>query len=251
MFESSTVLMDEKITHDAVQWLVCLQVKLRKWGELEEEDEESSEEEEEEPEEAEPAITQEQLEQGIASGMVTGLASSLTEAGIGTDQTLDMRKASGTSTSGPTPALYTVLEQQKAPSTDGLAAVDHTYKVPGSQRPANAAARKRCATALFIMWVPHQSDRREGLERENTLRDQRVMVCRLETLHGGQTGDVEVAIDPELLEKKGLDALYQQASGAKESYADMVADNAAARKRKLEGQAAKGSKKSKDASFKF
>lgn len=95
-------------------------------------------------------MTQEQLEQGIASGMVTGLASSLTEAGIGTDQTLDMRKASGTSTSGPTPALYTVLEQQKAPSSDGLAAVDHTYKVPGGQRPANAAARKRCALVRSV-----------------------------------------------------------------------------------------------------
>jgi hypothetical protein len=78
------------------------------------------------------------------------------------------------------------------------------------------------------------------------------VVHRLEALHGGQRGEVDVAIDPELLEKKGLDALYQQAAGSsKESYADMVADNAAARKRKLEGQAAKGSKKSKDTSFKF
>lgn len=83
------------------------------------------------------------------------------------------------------------------------------------------------------------------------MRDQNCVGCRLEALHGGQAGDVDLAIDPELLEKKGLDALYQQASGTKESYSDMVADNAAARKRKLEGQAAKGSKKSKDASFKF
>jgi splicing factor 3B subunit 2 len=128
-----------------------VQIKLLKWGELEEEDDESSDEEEQEEEEAEPAMTQEQLEQGIASGMVTGLASSLTEAGIGTDQTLDMRKASGTSTSGPTPALYTVLEQQKAPATDGLAAVDHTYKVPGSQRPANASTRKRCAPVASVL----------------------------------------------------------------------------------------------------
>lgn len=125
-------------------------MKLQRWGELEEEDEESSEEEaESEADEGEPAMTQEQLEQGIASGMVTGLASSLTEAGIGTDQTLDMRKASsGTSTSGPAPALYTVLEQQKAPATDGLAAVDHTYKMPSSARPANASARKRCGACV-------------------------------------------------------------------------------------------------------
>lgn len=105
-------------------------------------------------------MTQEQLEQGIASGMVTGLASSLTEGGIGTDQTLDMRKASGTSTSGPTPTLYTVLEQEKAPASDGLAAVDHTYKVPGSQRPANAATRKRCVDRvpfLFTVLI-HQCD---------------------------------------------------------------------------------------------
>jgi hypothetical protein len=42
-----------------------------------------------------------------------------------------------------------VLEQQKAQATDGLSAVDHTYKVPGSQRPANAATRKRCVCCLF------------------------------------------------------------------------------------------------------
>jgi hypothetical protein len=81
--------------------------------------------------------------------------------------------------------------------------------------------------------------------------------CRLEALHGGQGGDVDVAVDPELLEqlgeKKGLEQLYQRAGGGgkSENYSDMVADNAAARKRKLEAQAAKGSKKSKDSTFKF
>lgn len=68
---------------------------------------------------------------------------------------------------------------------------------------------------------------------------------------------MDVAVDPELLEqlgeKKGLEQLYQQAGGAgkAENYADMVADNAAARKRKLEAKADKGSKKSKETTFKF
>jgi hypothetical protein len=131
-----------------------VQVKQHHWGELEEDEEETSEEEaEEEEEEPDQQMTQDQLEQGIASGMVTGLASSLTEAGIGTEQTLDMRKTSGTSTSGPTPALYTVLEQQKARPTDGLSAVDHTYKIPSNARPANAAARKRCVSLACAFLV--------------------------------------------------------------------------------------------------
>lgn len=93
-------------------------------------------------------LTEEQLDQGIASGMMTGLASSL-EAGISTDASLDMRKSGGTSTAGPAPALYTVLEQEEtAAAAEGLSAVGHTYKIPNSARPANAAARKRYADML-------------------------------------------------------------------------------------------------------
>lgn len=95
-------------------------------------------------------LTEEQLDQGIASGMMTGLASSL-EAGISTDASLDMRKSGGTSTADPAPALYTVLEQQDtAAAAEGLAAVGHTYKMPSSARPANAAARKRYVQELYV-----------------------------------------------------------------------------------------------------
>lgn len=70
--------------------------------------------------------------------MITGLASSL-DGGIDTDATLELRKQSGTST-GATPALYTVLPQQEARMQEGsLATVGHTYKVPDA-----AGGRKRC-----------------------------------------------------------------------------------------------------------
>lgn len=73
---------------------------------------------------------------------------------------------------------------------------------------------------------------------------------------GNQGGSVDVAVDPEQLEKlgdKGLEQLYHEASGQqpREDHSDMVAANAAARKRKLqERQAAQAAKKSKE-SFKF
>jgi hypothetical protein len=89
-------------------------------------------------------LTQEQLEQGIASGMMTGLASSF-EGGIVTDASLELRKASGTATAGATPALYTVLEQQDVSGAEGLVAVGHTYRMPGHQ--PGDAGRKRCASS--------------------------------------------------------------------------------------------------------
>eukprot|EP00892_Ulva_mutabilis_P010184 jgi/Ulvmu1/7538/UM037_0082.1 len=193
-------------------------VKTQRWGELEDDDEESSESEEEEPEE--PVLTEEQLDQGIASGMMTGLSSSL-EAGISTDASLEMRKSGGASTAGPAPALYTVLEQEDtAAAAEGLSAVGHTYKMPNAARPANAAARKR-----------------------------------LEAIHGGQGGDVDIAVDPEELDRlgeKGLQQLYQQAAGGNkpDDFSDMFAANAAARKRKMQDTSAKGIKKAKE-TFKF
>jgi splicing factor 3B subunit 2 len=125
-----------------------LQAKLRRWGELEEEEESSEEESSEE--EPEVPLTQEQVEQGIASGMMTGLASSL-EGGIDTNATLELRKASGTATTGATPALYTVLEQQEAGLTEGLAATGHTYKIVEGNRPAAPGARKRYVLGLCML----------------------------------------------------------------------------------------------------
>ena len=73
---------------------------------------------------------------------------------------------------------------------------------------------------------------------------------------GGEGAAVDVAVDPEQLERlgdKGLEQLYNEASGTKgrEDHSDMVAANAAARKRKLQEKASQqAAKKSKD-SFKF
>jgi hypothetical protein len=71
-------------------------------------------------------------------------------------------------------------------------------------------------------------------------------------------GAVDVAVDPDQLERlgdKGLEQLYHDASGtrAREDHSDMVAANAAARKRKMQEKAnaqAQAAKKSKD-TFKF
>lgn len=82
-------------------------------------------------------------------------------------------------------------------------------------------------------------------------------MCRPDFLNqGGEGGTVDVAVDPEQLERlgdKGLEQLYNEASGARgrEDHSDMVAANAAARKRKMQERAtAQAAKKSKD-SFKF
>ena len=117
-------------------------MKQRRWGDLEEE--ESSEEEE--SDEDEETLTGEQLEQGIASGMLTGIASTL-PSGIETDHTLDLRKGGGTTTtSGQTPQLFQVLQEQKASASDtGLMAAGHTYAMPEAARSADPAARKRYA----------------------------------------------------------------------------------------------------------
>lgn len=126
-----------------------MQVKTAHWGDLT--DDESSDSDVSSDDAApEAPLTQEQLEAGIASGVITGLASSL-EGGIDTEATLELRKQSGTSTGGPTPALFTVLEQQQAGPSAGLSAVGHTYRVPdaqGAQQPsagAGPAGRRRCA----------------------------------------------------------------------------------------------------------
>lgn len=124
-----------------------VQVKAARWGDLTED--ESSEEESSDEEGDVAPLTQEQLEQGMASGAVTGLASSL-EGGVDTEATLELRKQGGTSTAGATPALFTVLEQQEAAPAAGLNAVGHTYRVPGGETEEAAgsgggAARKRCA----------------------------------------------------------------------------------------------------------
>lgn len=79
--------------------------------------------------------------------------------------------------------------------------------------------------------------------------------CRLEAIHGGQGGDVDIAVDPEELDRlgeKGLQQLYQQAAGGSkpDDVSDMFAANAAARKRKMQDSAPKGTKKAKE-TFKF
>lgn len=78
---------------------------------------------------------------------------------------------------------------------------------------------------------------------------------RLEAIHGGQGGDVDVAVDPEELDRlgeKGLQQLYQQAGGTRkqDDVSDMFAATAAARKRKMQDSANKGAKKAKE-TFKF
>jgi hypothetical protein len=266
----------------------CMQVKAQRWGELTDDEDEYSEEESEEEEPEEP-LTQEQLEQGIASGMITGLASGL-NTGIDTDATLELRKSSGTATAGATPALYTVLEQQQAGPTDvsSLSAVGHTYRVPDGQKPTAGSAQKRCALCspvecrvpdcllmglhlwlgfacmldvlsmrcfdtCFWWYVPICSCLPE--HKHNTKRTS--WLCRPDFMNqGGEGGSVEVAVDPEQLEQlgdKGLEQLYEQASGVqrKEDHSDMIAANAAARKRKMQEKAsAQAAKKTKD-SFKF
>lgn len=81
--------------------------------------------------------------------------------------------------------------------------------------------------------------------------------CRPDFLNrGGEGGSVDVAVDPEELERLGAagrEQLYNAAAGVagKEDYSDLVATNAAAKKRKLqEKAAAQANKKAKD-SFKF
>jgi hypothetical protein len=134
---------------------LSVQVKTARWADLS--DESSDESDESEEGAAEAPLTQEQLEAGIASGMVTGLASSL-EGGIDTDATLELRKSGGTSTQAATPQLFTVLEQQAAPPAEGLAAVGHTYRVPdgpgAAAGAAGGAARKRCAPAVWRSVAP-------------------------------------------------------------------------------------------------
>lgn len=81
-------------------------------------------------------------------------------------------------------------------------------------------------------------------------------MCRLEALHGGAgPANVDVAVDPDELERLGpggLEQLYRSAAGSDApgaDYSDMVAANAA-RKRKAAEAAAAKNKKSKDG-FKF
>jgi hypothetical protein len=75
-------------------------------------------------------------------------------------------------------------------------------------------------------------------------------------LQGGEAPSVAIAVDPDELERlgeKGREQLYHNAAGLqrKEDYSDMVAANAAAKKRKImEKSSAQASKRAKD-NFKF
>jgi len=196
-----------------------------RWGALEPEVEESEEEEEEEEAEEEGAegapIDQEAILAGIATD-VTGLSSSLPSGIESSDVTLNLRKSSDSvagTESAMAPQLYTVLEQRKAAVAQGtLMGTEHVYVIPGQE----------------------QKKKKPGVP-------------------GGAPRDVEVTISPEELE--GLDeaairALYEErmaqvkAANAREDFSDMVAEDAAARKRKIAARAdARATKKQKD--FKF
>jgi hypothetical protein len=126
-----------------------MQVKTRRWGQLEEE--ESSSEEESSEDEGDAGLTAAQLEEGIASGVLTGAATDV-PGGTATGSTMDLRKGSGGTSTVAGPAapqeLYTVLPERPAPQQEGgLMAVSHTYAIPGAEaaRPADPAARARCA----------------------------------------------------------------------------------------------------------
>lgn len=73
---------------------------------------------------------------------------------------------------------------------------------------------------------------------------------------GGEGQSVDIAVDPEQLEnldERGLKQLYEQQAGVQrqEDHSDMIAANAAARKRKQAEKASdRASKKQKDG-FKF
>lgn len=98
--------------------------------------------------------------------------------------------------------------------------------------------------------------RRRRANKEAQAGDTSACACRPEFLRSGEGGSVDVAVDPEELERlgaKGREQLYNAAAGVqgKEDYSDLVAANAAAKKRKLQEKAAAQANKKAKESFKF
>jgi splicing factor 3B subunit 2 len=185
------------------------------WGEVDEESEEEEESEAEEEEEEEEADSEEEGA-GIAS-VASGLASSL-PSGIETPAEVQLRKAAEAHAAAAPEApkaLYQVLEQQAAAvGAAGIMGSDHTYVVPGAEGAGSGGGGKKMSIAA---------------------------AKRLEALRREVPSDLDVSIDPgdlEGLDDGALKELYearvreQRAAAGREDFSDLVAEKAAAQKRK-------------------
>eukprot|EP00899_Mesostigma_viride_P020710 jgi/Mesvir1/28640/Mv15065-RA.1 len=196
------------------------------WGELHESEEEEEEEESEEEEEDELG------EDEMAAGMASVDSMSSMPSGVQTPDVIDLRKAGRKEGEDEAPPpLFHVLETRESHVGEGdLMGTAHTYVVPG--------AKKAAAAAGAAAGAPAKDKAREKDRVDITLRP--------EELEG--LDDTQLASKYKAARTAEMAAQQQEKSAL--DFSDMVAEDAAKRKRKAM-QKDKDAKSKKLKDFKF